>query len=464
MPLDRLVALSGIAAKEPADSKQLADVLEGDWGPFVRCSAEGRTYELYHHTLRAFLREDLAAQTRDAHARIADHYLTRWGGLERGLPDLPEVPRLADATRTAAADQRYGRRYLALHLANAGAEQRAQLFDLLTLDERAVKAPPASAPPRRRWFRWPWTRQAVTQVSPRRPTNRWYAYHENAGLVGDFVCQVNLAWRQAEDQSRQSNGDRGSSMGWELRFALIQSSINARAESLPVDVLLALVRCGRWDVYQAWAFADRIPSPGRRAVALAEVARLLKPTWQERILRDAVAAALWFVTPQPRANALIDILPVLDDLSDSWYTRVANEALRAALAIPIPDARAQTLVRLTRQLPRALVAEVRAAAGSISAEEARSRVMVAVVLRMSVLASPPDRLDWDDEALGAEAMQMVREVSHSTVRADALTEIIRRAPGHLLDGVERQVSDSQVHDARLSASSNWSGARRRRAA
>ena len=42
----------------------------------------------------------------------------------------------------------------------------------------------------------------------------------------------------------------------------------------------------------ARAFADRIPAPGQRAVALAEVGRLLKPKWQECILRDAVAAAL----------------------------------------------------------------------------------------------------------------------------------------------------------------------------
>ena len=106
-------------------------------------------------------------------------------------------------------------------------------------------------------------------------------------------------------------------------------------------------------------------------MALAEVARLLKPKWQERILRDAVAAALWFVTPRQRADALIDILPILVDLSDPWYTWAANEALRATLAIPIPDARAQTLARLTPQLPRALLAEVRAAARSILAEEAR---------------------------------------------------------------------------------------------
>jgi hypothetical protein len=441
VPLERLVALSGIAANEPEDMTQLADVLGGDWGPFVRCSERGRAYELYHHTLRSFLREHLAAQTRDAHARIADQYLTRWGGLEGGLPDLPEGPRVGDATLSEPAEQRYGRRYLALHLANAGAESRAQLFELLTLDQRAVKAPPASEAPPPRWFRLPWTRQAATQVSPRRPTNRWYAYHENAGLVGDYVGQVTLAWRRAEAQSHQSNGDRGSSVGWELRFALMQSSINARAENLPVDLLLALVRCGRWDAFQAWAFADRIPAPGRRAVALAEVARVLKPNWQERIIRDAVAAALWFVTPRSRADSLIDILPVLVDLSDSWYTWAANEALRAALAIPIPDARAQTLARLTRQLPRALLAEVRAAAGSISAEEARSRLMVAVVSRASVLASQPDGIDWVDEALGAEAIQMVREVSHSTVRADALTEIIRRAPGHMLEGVERLVSD-----------------------
>jgi hypothetical protein len=440
VPLDRLVALSGIAVNEPADLTQLADVLGGDWGPFIRCSEGGWAYELYHHTLRSFLQDDLAAQTRDAHARIAGHYLTRWGGLERGLPDLPAVPRLRDATLSEPAEQRYGRRYLALHMANAGAESRAQLFDLLTLDQPTVKAPPASEVPPPRWFRLPWTRQAVTQVSPRRPTNRWYAYHENAGLVGDYVSQVNLAWRRAEDQSHQSNADRGSSVGWELRFALMQSSINARAENLPVDLLLALVRCGCWDAYQAWAFADRIPAPGRRAVALAEVARLLKPKWQERILRDAVAAALWFDAPRSRAASLIDILPVLVDLSDSWYTRAANEALRAALAIPIPDARAQTLARLTRHLPRGLLAEVRAAAGSISAEEARSRVMVAVVSRASVLASPPDGVDWVDEAFGAEAIQMVREVTHSTVRPDALTEIIRRAPGHMLEGVERLVS------------------------
>ena len=261
VPLDRLVALSGIAATKPADLKQLADVLAGDWAPFVRCSVGGRDLRaLPPHVALVSPRRSRGAdarRTRPHRRPLPD----RWGGLERGLPDLPEVPRPGDATWSEPSEQRYGRRYLALHLATAGAEQRAQLFELLTLD--AARREGATKPRQRHHL------DGSVCHGPARPSPR--SVHggrqiggtpttRTPGWSATTSSQVNLAWRRAEDQSRQSDGDRGSSMGWQLRFALMQSSINARAESLPVDLLLALVRCGRWDAYQAWAFADRIPA------------------------------------------------------------------------------------------------------------------------------------------------------------------------------------------------------------
>src|SRR5208337_4223012 len=114
LTLDALLALSGTEAK-PEVTRHARRVLDTEWSPYLVTSTAGlksaRAYRFYHASLRGFFTgaidpvnltradrifvEDLAETTKQAHARIADFYIHRWGGWDANLPAL----RAIDPTR-----------------------------------------------------------------------------------------------------------------------------------------------------------------------------------------------------------------------------------------------------------------------------------------------------------------------------------------------------------------------------
>src|SRR5262249_33102405 len=124
LTLDHLGALSGVPLRP-----DLRRLFTTRWTPYLAESdgpiRAARTHRFYHASLRDFwtrgrdpshqsradiaLAEELAESTHEAHARIAGHFLDRWGGLDAGLPALRTAKRLDSLDR-------YGLRYLSAHL------------------------------------------------------------------------------------------------------------------------------------------------------------------------------------------------------------------------------------------------------------------------------------------------------------------------------------------------------------
>src|SRR5205085_10246988 len=87
------------------DVDRAAELLGDPWRPFLQVTEEEEErYTPFHDSLREFVAGDvdlenlasaergfvrrLAEAQRDAHGRIAQRYLSAWGGLDAGLPAL----------------------------------------------------------------------------------------------------------------------------------------------------------------------------------------------------------------------------------------------------------------------------------------------------------------------------------------------------------------------------------------
>jgi hypothetical protein len=124
--------------------------------------------------------------------RVADGYLTGWGGLNQGLPGLHASKKLVDPA------ERYGLLRLVAHLAAAG---HAEAIDRLLAMERPTRPAP---------------------TGPARVDNLWYVVHDEAGETSAYLGDVRLARQLAEVATDRAlaQGSRASSIGLEVRYSL----------------------------------------------------------------------------------------------------------------------------------------------------------------------------------------------------------------------------------------------------
>src|SRR5687767_12206219 len=128
------------------------------------------------------------------------------------------------------ADNDYARRFLCTHLAGAG-----------------------------------WYSKLFTLVAQ---SNRWaearYRVEEN--YLG-YLTDLALAWQWAESD--------GWNVGFQIRCALIESSIRSLAGHLPSDLLCQAVEASIWSPGKALTRIQEIPEERQRAEALVQIAPLL---------------------------------------------------------------------------------------------------------------------------------------------------------------------------------------------
>ena len=336
-----MLSTLGSVVSDPIALKRLRRVLDTEWSPYLAATAAGsgsaRAYRFYHASLREFFGgaidtahltwpeqtfvEELAEATRQAHARIADVFVHRWGGWDAGLPALQTIA----PARLDTLD-RYGLHHLAAHLEAAGREN--DLHRLMRLE---------------------WSGHQGEQTRARFE-NTWYTMHERVGDTLGYLNDVDRAWQLAERAyaGRQSS----SAIGLQCRYALIVTSLCSLAGNIPPALLAALVEKGIWPGPQGLAYARRMQGPELRTRALAALAPHLGSTERDQALREALEAALAIRDEQYLFRALAALAPHLT-------APLLGEALAAALAIWGKPSRSRALAP---HLTPPLLGEVLAAA------------------------------------------------------------------------------------------------------
>ena len=248
------------------------------------------------------LSERLAVACHDAHARIADHYLTAWGGLRRGLPTLEAAPK-----EQGEINGGYPLRRLAWHLLQA--DREADLHLLLACGQQG--------------------------------RNTWFAAHDAVGDVDGYLRDVGLA--------------RGASerMGLQLRYALIEASIASLSVTLPSVLIGELVARGLWKASYALSLIEPMADEERQAQALARIA----PSLPIEFRAQALSLAIRCREEKNRAAALEAVIPLLsgdllDLAAEAVFSRQHSPELSQAPMELNPDLYLSAMVSTIAKLPR----------------------------------------------------------------------------------------------------------------
>lgn len=397
-----LAVLGALAvAEQPLTVGQIAQFTSLDRGivrrlcnhrylPFLNVAATNPPkYSIHHASLRDFLRGeprshdtqtgtvetgDLREATRVAHGQIARHYLMVFGGLAGNLPAL------RDDQTLASMDDCYPLRYLPWHLDQAGRHE--DLHTLLTC------CPPASDTP-------------LGTV--------WADVHDRAGTLDDYLAQIELARRTAEQctDAQIAVAQTAPTLGTETAYALLTANVVSRSSAIPAGILLALLRSGTWDAARVVFHASRQQDPYRRANALVTLLPDLTNPAQATYARQSVLTAVPTIGYEEwQAELLVALAPGLDNAQ-------LDRALAIANSIRDEWFRARVIESLAGYLEAAQLGRALDAAITITDEQARARALARLAPHLgqagqaSALDQALDAAAGRKDGLGADILAVV---------------------------------------------------------
>jgi hypothetical protein len=314
-------------------------------------------------------------ETRIEYGRIADHYLAQWGGLDAGLPRLVAEPEVAEI------DDGYGLRNLARHLVDAGRIE--DLHRLLSCEQPAGRS-----------------RLGVVNV--------WFDAHVRIGRVESYLDDLRLAQQLAEESTdaELATGRPATSLGRELRYALMIGCARSAADPVPGTLGLMLIEAGIWDITRALANVRLQNAIGRcaglvgllpvltaqqRPAVLAEALTAAAEVWTSNTDSSAGGQALETVAPHLTAELFVQALDTIAALPDEWdraflltslVERLPASLLGRALAVAVAFSRegyrSLALEQLAPYLPAALLPEALAAAAEITDPDDRRQALAAL--------------------------------------------------------------------------------------
>lgn len=287
-------------------------------------------YGIYHISLRDFLGgagaadtivvgagrpEQLRRASVEAHARVAEHYLSTFGGLGTSLPALAANPALA------RVDGDYALRYLVIHLQKAG-----RLDDLHAL-LACESTPPAGV-----------------------HHNVWYLAHEAAGTVGDYLADLQRARDIVHQAVAFRHVGRGQAPPWglELHYTLLLAAVKTLAANVPYQLVARLVEHRIWSPTRGLATIRQVGDPVHRAYGLPVLLPHLDRVERATVLAEAAQAIAEIVDPDRRGWAWREALTHLPPDEAAAY---ASPALDAVRGMTDDSARSWALGTLAPHLP-----------------------------------------------------------------------------------------------------------------
>lgn len=279
--------------------QQFLDVVQNDYAE--------NTYTLFHQSLQDYLTDKeksgvFHCSPKDGHRRIIEYC---WQYHPRDWREC----------------DRYGLRYLAIHL----------------VDMAALEKPPIKA----RKYIERLHELLATEVDGR---NAWFDAKDRIGDTAGFLADIALAWTKAEEKFEQ---EPEVMFGLQYRYDLMTSCINSLAGNIPSTLLIALVEKGLWTPEQGRVYARLIPNLKQRAVTLKELALRVSQPYRDQMLGEALKIAQTVYDVSSRSQILITLVPHLPEA-------LLSEAVKLARSIRNKDHYTLTLAALIPYVPEVL--------------------------------------------------------------------------------------------------------------
>ena len=373
--------------------QQFLDVVQNDYAE--------NTYTLFHQSLQDYLTDKeksgvFYCSPKDGHRQIIEYC---WQYHPRDWREC----------------DRYGLRYLALHL----------------VDMAALEKPPIKA----RKYIEKLHELLATEVDER---NAWFDAKDRIGDTAGFLADIALAWTKAEEKFEQEPEEM---FGLQYRYALMTSCINSLAGNIPSTLLIALVEKGLWTPEQGRVYARLIPKLQQRAVTLKELALHVSQPYRDQMLGEALKIAQIVYDVSSRSQIIITLVPHLPEA-------LLSEAVKLARSIRDKDYYALTLAALVPYEPEVL-SEVFNAVLGIGSDSYKVLISLAPYLSESQLYEALNAIrayqhqdyifsvlkglaPYLPEALLPDALNFILAVEDEHWRAGALRVLVPYLPECLL--------------------------------
>ena len=146
--------------------------------------------------------------------------------------------------------------------------------------------------------------------------NGWYEVLESQGQSSVFIKDIQRAWTLSEKDSEYNikKGNIVSSIGLEIRYALIYTSINSLSANIPEELLIALLETKKWTAAKALFYALKEPNLFKKTSKLISIyTRVNEQTLKkEQLLKNVLDSALKIKNIEGKSQALLSISLILN--------------------------------------------------------------------------------------------------------------------------------------------------------
>ncbi|MCA2734398.1 NB-ARC domain-containing protein [Microcystis sp. M158S2] len=233
--------------------------------------------------------------------------------------------------------------------------------------------------------------------------NGWYSQCEKEGKTAVFIKDIARAWQLAEEHFIENPT---KSIGLQVRYALITTSLNSLAGNIPAELMALLIQHEIWTPAQGLAYVRQNQDDEKRAAGLRLITPYLPPT----LLPEALAVAKAIGDEDYRAEALTGLAPYLPE--------ILSEALEIARGIGDERYRAEALTGLAPHLPEVLP-EALEVVRAIGKEKYRAKALTGLAPHLP-------------ESLLPESLKFARAIRDEYYCAEALTGLAPHLPESLL--------------------------------
>jgi hypothetical protein len=105
--------------------------------------------------------------------------------------------------------------------------------------------------------------------------NGWYSKCEKEAKTATFIKDVSRAWQLAEEHFIENPSE---SIGLQVRYALITTSLNSLAGNIPPELIALLIQHEIWTPAQGLAYVRQNQDDGKQAAGLRKIIPYLTPT------------------------------------------------------------------------------------------------------------------------------------------------------------------------------------------
>jgi hypothetical protein len=262
--------------------------------------------------------------------------------------------------------------------------------------------------------------------------NGWYERCDFLGKNAKFVTDLGRAWKLAEEMYEEN---ASQSIGLQLRYALIFSTLNSLASNIPAKLMAAFVKYKRWSPVQGLAYAKQVQEDLKRSAIIRELAPFLSPIFllealdivhgiQDDNLRVNALSVLAFRLPEIALEAL-DVVcgmqnescqsDALRGLASHLSENLMSKALDVVCGMQNESCQSDALRGLAAHLPENLMSKALDVVCGMQNESCQSDALRGLAAHLP-------------ENLISKALDVVRKIKDEFCRINILSGLAPRLP------------------------------------